>query len=56
MTKDTNTLTPAELHAVQSMLNAVKAGNESEARWWSERREIVSALAKMRAQAKENAS
>lgn len=50
---DPNKLTPTELHAVQSLLNAVKAQNDSEALWWSERKELLSALAKMRAQAKE---
>lgn len=50
---DPNKLTPTELHAVQSLLNAVKAGHDDDAKFWAERQEIVTALAKMRKQAKE---
>lgn len=50
---DPNKLTPTELHAVQSLLNAVKASNDSEARWWADRPALLSAMAKMRKQAKE---
>lgn len=50
MTDDANKLTPTELHAVQSLLMAVKNGRDEEARFWVARQEIFTALAKMRAQ------
>lgn len=53
MTDDANKLTPAEVHAWDSLLTAVKVGNDEEARWWANRPSVLSALAKMRAQAKE---
>lgn len=56
MTDDANKLTPTELHAVQSLLTAVKNGRDEEARFWVARNEIMSALAKMRAQTKGSAS
>jgi DUF438 domain-containing protein len=56
MTHDSHKLTPTELHAVQALVAAVKSGNDEEARWWIERAEIFTALAKMRAQTKREAS
>lgn len=51
MSSDSNTLTPTELHALQSLLAAVKSGRDEEARFWVDRPALLSALAKMRAQA-----
>lgn len=48
MTHDPNKLTPTELHAVQSLVAAVRQGNDEEARFWVARQEIFTALAKMR--------
>lgn len=56
MSSDQHKLTPTEVHAVQAMLEAVKQGNDEEARWWSSRHEVMTALAKMRAQAAKGAS
>jgi hypothetical protein len=53
---DPNKLTPTELHAVQSLLNAVKDERWEEARWWNQRVEVMNALAKMRRQAAKEAS
>jgi hypothetical protein len=43
---DPHKLTPAEVHAVAAMLSAVE-----DERWWNRRVEVMTALAKMRAQA-----
>lgn len=56
MTNDPHKLTPTEVHAVASLLAAVKAGQDEEARFWVDRPALLSALAKMRKQAKEGAS
>lgn len=53
---DPSKLTPSEVHAVASLLAAVKAGQSEEAMWWSARQEVMSALAKMRAQCAKGAS
>lgn len=56
MTKPNDTtLTADELQALQYLLEAVEAGRDRDARWWLERHDVVSALAKMRAQAAEAA-
>lgn len=56
MTSDQNKLTPTEVHAVASLVTAVNAGNDEEARFWVRRVELMTALAKMRAQLKGNRS
>jgi DUF438 domain-containing protein len=53
---DPHKLTPAEVHAVAAMLEAVKAGHDEEARFWVRRMETLSAIAKMRAQLKASRS
>jgi hypothetical protein len=49
---DPNKLTPTELHAVQSLLNAVKLGHDDDAKFWAARHEVMTAMAKMRAELK----
>lgn len=51
MTHDPNKLTPTELHAVQALVTAVQNGREDDAKWFVRRPEVLTALAKMRAQA-----
>lgn len=45
-------LTPTEVHAVASLLAAVRAGHEDDAKFWAARHEVISALAKMQADLK----
>lgn len=54
--RDPNKLTPTELHAVQALVTAVQNGREDDAKWFVRRPEVLTALAKMRAQAKGSVS
>jgi hypothetical protein len=56
MTHDPNKLTPTELHAVQALVAAVQQGHDEDARFWVRRVELMSALAKMRAQSRSTQS
>lgn len=49
---DPNKLTPTEVHAVASLMTAVQHERDEEARFWVRRVELMTALAKMRAQLK----